>query len=307
MLTRRSVILLSGALALSATALRSPLYDMGDGVARLDWHVRMSPLKNVAARCSLLWNCRDDGSYTALAYTMPPRLGDDPHLGMDVEYCLFCRKDGRDSVLSEGTFPSHYPTGADAGFSAVIAVDGDGAAVALGGKSADFRLKVPFSRFCPGSLCYSAADGLKELRNDIRISHAPAPQYSRFATVDSLMEYISASRDPMEAVWSYLDRDMKPGQAHLGGKYRLATVAESPGNYVIIYLGGAVGDIFRPLQLKGRLKATPFTGHYDLVWYDAGGNCIDNETSATLEVNNLVLRLAFPIYGASLRFQRCKR
>ncbi len=301
-----SVILLLAFAALLVSYARAPFYDLGEGVGRLDYHVRLRPSKSVAARCSLLWNYADADNYTAMAYTMPPRSADDPHLGMDVEYSLFRRVDGCDSLIAAGVFASHYPTGAGSGFSAVLSVDETVATVALGGKEADFRLKVPFERINPGRVGYTSPDGLEELRHDMRVGHMSPPRYSRFETVDSLKEYVKASGDPMEALWTYLDRDMKPDMAYLGGEYRLATVAERPGVYSIVYLGGERDGqgIFRPLQLKGLLRATVFAGHYGLVWYDAAGRVLDKETSATVELDGLVLRLGFPLYGASVRFSK---
>lgn len=124
-------------------------------------------------------------------------------------------------------------------------------------------------------------------------------------TPDSLLNCLAASHNPIEGRWNYLDRDMDTRYSRLGGKYEIGITANNDGSYDIIYLGGA--DISRsdwkPGMRKGLLTPTQFTGHYDLVWYDATMQPIDSECSATLE-QNMILRLDFPLIKATMRFAK---
>lgn len=129
-----------------------------------------------------------------------------------------------------------------------------------------------------------------------------------FETADSLESYLSASVDPLECHWRYLDRDTDQRLLNLGGDYRLATVSRGDGGYDIVYLGGARvnSSFWKPLMIKGRLMPTRFAGHFDLVWYDAYGKPVDIATNATIE-SEAIMRLDFPLQGGTVRFAALRR
>lgn len=131
----------------------------------------------------------------------------------------------------------------------------------------------------------------------------PAAALTTGLTDSDIANLIATSKESPVGYWRYLDRDCNPDYARLGGNYSLAIVPdEKPGDFLIIYLGGAVTEAshWLPGMTKGRLMATPFEGHYDLVWYDATMTPYSAECSATLE-QPMVLRLDLPLLKASLR------
>lgn len=126
---------------------------------------------------------------------------------------------------------------------------------------------------------------------------------AKFGSVEELESYLTMSEDPAECQWRYLDRDTDQRLLNIGGDYRLATVSRENGEYDIIYLGGARvnGSFWKPLMIKGRLIPTPFRGHYDLEWYDAYGQSVNKDASATIEAGT-ILTLNFPLQGGTVRF-----
>lgn len=161
---------------------------------------------------------------------------------------------------------------------------------------------------CPGPLSVDGDAMLVEAWG--RYLPLPQPQMSRFATVDGLIAYLSASDDPYEGLWRYLDRDMDASRAALGGYYDLATARSADGGYDIIYLGhrGAeetdASRHWRPLQIKGRLSPTIFIGNFDLSWMEASGVDVGAEANAQFAPDGSILSLRFPLLRAQLRFSR---
>ncbi|MDE6134637.1 MAG: hypothetical protein K2F79_03585, partial [Muribaculaceae bacterium] len=149
----------------------------------------------------------------------------------------------------------------------------------------------------------------KVIRNDVRISCKPAPEYAPFSSVEDLDQYLRMSNDPMEGLWQYLDRNLDADRVRLGGNYRMATVADGQGGYLIIYLSGARygQESWKPLRVKGRLHPTVFADHYDLEWLDSAGRVLERETNATVTTSGTILELHFPLEDSSLRFSRQDR
>lgn len=123
-------------------------------------------------------------------------------------------------------------------------------------------------------------------------------------TADALAARLASSVDPLEGVWTYFDRENDPAHARPGGRYRLAVVAAGDGSYDLIYTGGAEVNSSAWLagMRKGRLVPTPFEGNYDLVWYDAMMEPVENDVSAT--VADGLMTLNFPLMKTRLRFSR---
>lgn len=156
---------------------------------------------------------------------------------------------------------------------------------------------------CPGPISVEGNAQLVEAW--ARCLPLPEPEMSRFASVDELLARLAYSQDKMEAVWTYLDRDIDPARASLNAHYTLATVRN--GNaYDIIYLSAAnpSPDNWQPMQIKGRLKPTIFIDHYDLDWRDSAGVEIGDEAHAQLSSDGSILTLSFPLLSAQLRFSR---
>lgn len=118
---------------------------------------------------------------------------------------------------------------------------------------------------------------------------------------------VDTTNAPYSGTWKYLDRVMPAGKVILAGKYglQLCPDPDSPGDYIAVYTDSArVDDQFwRTGDIKARLHATPFEGHFNVVWYDSRRRRLDDEVSATFETAD-VLRIDFPLLSTQLRFYR---
>lgn len=123
-------------------------------------------------------------------------------------------------------------------------------------------------------------------------------------TREALDEYFSASSDPMEGYWKYLDRDMNDQWLRLGGRYTLAVVRADDG-YDLIYIDGAQvkKSMWQPGMLKGHMVKTIFSGNYDLSWIDATMEPIDKDAYASVE-NGVILTVSFPVFKSQVRFTK---
>lgn len=142
----------------------------------------------------------------------------------------------------------------------------------------------------------------------------PHPSFSLATgyTHERLAERFKSTRDPIEGYWTYFDRANDPAYARPGGQYTLAVVRndtaadDTNATYDILYISGAVtlGDSWHPMMLKGALKTTIFQGQYDLEWIDSTFNRISSDIHASLDSNNALLTLSFPLLKTTLRFSR---
>ncbi|MCH5319914.1 MAG: hypothetical protein J1E38_09445 [Paramuribaculum sp.] len=117
----------------------------------------------------------------------------------------------------------------------------------------------------------------------------------------------SASKDKHVGIWLPLDRNMDDAFAKAGGRYRLGLIEDpqKTGDYLIIYLSGAEVNStgWKEGMIKGRLKATPFKNHFDLVWYDSKMEKIDRDCHADISEES-ILTLHFPLMKSSMRFYK---
>ncbi|MDE6308752.1 MAG: hypothetical protein K2L81_01015, partial [Muribaculaceae bacterium] len=124
-------------------------------------------------------------------------------------------------------------------------------------------------------------------------------------TYDDLYERIAGTTDPMEAFWSYFDRNTGE-TTQIGGRYLLATVACGDGYDIVMVDGARVNQsMWACGTVKGRLLPSIFIDTYTLGWRDATGRWMhrDNDLTATV-ANSSLLTLHFPNIGATLRFSR---
>ncbi len=121
-------------------------------------------------------------------------------------------------------------------------------------------------------------------------------------TEEEIDRYLKGADFP-EGRYRYLDRETDSKYARLGGRYELALISDGEGAFDLIYLGGATTNSrhWRPGMLKGKLKPTIFTGHYDLEWYDSSSNVTSSECSADIE-QRAILKLNFPLLKSAMRF-----
>ena len=136
-----------------------------------------------------------------------------------------------------------------------------------------------------------------------------APNLSSGMSVDEIERYFSENtHQAPEGIWEYLDRDTDPSLALPGGSYRLAVMKSGEGDFMVIYLGGAVtnASAWHPGMVKGRIRDLGFTDHYGLEWNDAMMLPMDSECYAELPSPE-VISFHFPLWGnASLRFRKTK-
>lgn len=150
----------------------------------------------------------------------------------------------------------------------------------------------------------------------LRVDHAAVKSYpgrksalTTAWTTDSLAAYFSSAQhlDPVEGVWTFLDRDNDPRWALPGGFYTLAIVrsGNNPEEFDILYLSGARTNstMWNACMLKGRLTSTRFLDHYLMQWFDAAGNDAGPECSADIQ-NRAILQLNFPLHHSRIRFAR---
>lgn len=162
----------------------------------------------------------------------------------------------------------------------------------------------------PGSqIRYRAdTDKSKPRNNTVVIERVPkitAP----FASLEQLKDYLRQSRDSIEGLWEFMDRDIPAGKITLGGNYVLATVRDSshPDKYNIYYISGArrYADLWQPMQLKGTLTATVFADHFDLSWTEALRTAAyTDEAYATIDTGHTIMSIFIPLINTRLRFRR---
>ncbi|MDE7386108.1 MAG: hypothetical protein K2N28_03110 [Muribaculaceae bacterium] len=107
-------------------------------------------------------------------------------------------------------------------------------------------------------------------------------------------------------VWHYFDRDNDASYAQPGGDYDLLVVndPECDGCFLILYFDGARVNAsqWHRGMIKGVLTPTPFKGRYELKWYDAGMEPVDDECHASVDDN--ILTVHFPLHHSQLRYCR---
>ena len=138
------------------------------------------------------------------------------------------------------------------------------------------------------------------------------PTLETMTTFTSASDFVSpadVTSSPM-GVWRYLDRDNNPAWSRPGGKYTIGITADNAAEntWHIIYLDGAVtnSDRWQPGMKKGHLKGSGFLRDYNLEWRDAMHNELgaEDECSARLSEDGMILTFIFPLDKATLRFSR---
>lgn len=261
---------------------------------RMIYHARVAPDALREGRIAMRW-----ADSCVFEVAVPPRGADSPEYGFDAAYTLTAG----DSVVASGSFSDRYPA-AQAGMSLRLLREGTRSYVEAGAGGRRLSLPVGFDP-AVDTVAFENRSGLKILTHTLLADSVPAPRMADFDSVEALVAEITASADPGAALWTYLDRDTDQNRAMPGGSYRLATVPDGDGGYLIVYLGGAAvgADRWQPLQIKGRLAKTVFLNHYDLEWLDAAGRPVAAEAYATLEPASRILTLAFPLLNSTLRFR----
>lgn len=156
---------------------------------------------------------------------------------------------------------------------------------------------------------YTGAGALTSTeRAVLRVNSEPAADGAVHYSREELDSRFAASFNPLEGYWAYLDRDLEDKWLKLGGRYTIALVETSGGEYDIVYIAGAKvnPDRWDEGMIKGHLKPTIFTGVYTATWVDAMGEMFVDDVQATIEGAS-ILTVKLPVYRSQLRFSRVIR
>lgn len=291
-------IILSVICVFTAAAVEHPVEGI---VESLHYHLRITPKRFTKASFELRWNKLDSVNFSfARITTFGQGLADNNPLQVAIGF----RSAAGDSIYQVHDFADlHDPQ--ELGLSAVLDVSPAGALLSVGVRSAAAEIPVAFDIAARGVIEAAAPSNAQILRDDFTVSYLPDPQQAPFASVNDLCQYLAASTDPAEGLWTYFDRVTVSGISAIGGYYTIATVARpDSSDYIIIYIAGAESNahLWQPLQIKGTLTPATFPGAFDLCWIQPSLAPITFEASATIDGD--LLSLAFPHWKTSMRMRR---
>lgn len=272
-------------------------------VDRATVHVRLAADGAQTTKWGIIWNYTDDANYVKATLSLPDegRYADVYSTEAMVEV-VRCRDGEMEKVCSRKITGEIDDT---KGMNSLkLVYDGGQATLYVGSTDQKEVAAVPFGS-SGGVVAFFCDAPVRVQRLDVKSHTADSPTMSSFATMDELAAHIKASADPMEGFWEYLDRNVDPAKAVLGGRYTLATVRRGDA-YDIIYVRGAevASDAWRPLQVKGILHPTIFRDNYDMEWITTDMKRITDDCDAMLSDDKAVLTLRFPIAAAQLRLRR---
>jgi len=258
------------------------------------YHVRLVPDRHHVTEVSLYWDYISPAQHLRADYAVVPTTEIDNTDSAPIDCKVYRVSGGIDSLVA--TFSSYvrYSRGRDAGISAILRANGDGARLDFGGKTVCDGFDVPCSG-CAASVGFSTDRDVRVLADNLITRYTNGR--SRY-----MRDIVFDGNDPLTGQWRYLDRDADSKRVPSGIDYNLSVVAGPDSTYTIIYAGEPL-DGWTYGDVKGHLTPTPFENHFDLEWYDQSGRRYYRDTSADLLVDGQVLRLNFPILGTSVRFR----
>ena len=277
-------------LALDAGAVAVDTIPAGAAYAVVN--ARLEPRRAGVARWRLWWG--PDSAIATAIVSMPDARSDVAGYSQPTRITLMAA-----GTVMEAEVP------ADPGpFSLRLVYDGYGARLLGGyGHAETLFATVPYDAAAQCVAAISASQPMKCRRFGAEWIGGEAPAFTDMHAVDAAMS--ASGSDPLAGEWEYLDRDIAPGLATLGGKYTVAIVpAGDEGAYDIVYLSGADVGGWRAGQVKGRLKPSGFAGNYDLEWLDARGMRLADDNDAQLDSALGILTLRFPVYKSQIRMRR---
>ncbi len=260
-----------------------------------------------APQWGLVFNYDDDGNYCAAVLSCDNSAPyDDLTDQRTMQVSIIQYKDGKTNQLATTQLKKGVSLEDDMN-TLCVNVDGRSVSISVGKDELMQVLEADISRpVGPLLVGYLVGPGSRValeravLTIDNEKQVAPATRWTR----EALDEYFSASSDPAEGYWKYLDRDMEDKWLRLGGRYTLAVVRAGDG-YDLIYIDGAQvkKSLWQTGMLKGHLTKTIYSGNYDATWIDATLEPIDKDVQATIE-NGVILTLNFPVFKSQVRFSR---
>ncbi|MGM9852926.1 MAG: hypothetical protein ACI30N_03040 [Muribaculaceae bacterium] len=258
---------------------------------------------DIAVRCpgewALIWDYTDSANYNCAE--IKTLLASDDIYGGRSAVNVYTVKDGRETLVGrQDVTHSEKETGLR------LTRNIDGEVRLIAGDNTPVSFSVPFAGI-PGSLvCVRSDKGpvYKNVELIGMVHDVPAP----FESLEQLTEYLAASKDSIEGIWEYQDRNMPAGKIVPGGNYEVAVVRiPDSDRYGIYYLGG--GEIYvdrwEPFMRKGTLVPTVFPRAFDMEWIDASrSRKLVRENYATVTMDNSLLTLNFPLLKSVIRFRR---
>lgn len=293
-LNKRNILALLSALV---TLTCSALDPLTGPVGQMDRHLRVGARSFRPEIITMSWN-----GNRRVEVTVPPAGADDIIDGVHGQYKIY----SGDSLIKSGTYNCTYPVG-DASISVILRVGRTFSEIEIGSDSQAVTVAVPFDRINPVGTDINVPPNMAIIRNDMRVTYLPAPEYSRFRTMDALNAYLAGSSDPNEGIWRFLDRSTDRTKAQLGGRYSLALVRNDEGGYDIIYLSGATEGDWQPLRIRGHLTPNGFVNNFELEWLDSYGVKTPAESYATVDTQEGIMTLVFPLLNSRIRLARMLR
>lgn len=297
---KRCSVLMLLLCSLFAKAQDSTVVVFDRPLSSLLYHLRLERLDNDANHAVLFWNYADSLNHKRAEFDIPPREHSSDYASPAL-LSVICRNKGCDStLLNEKIFIK-----SDNGMSAILSLQRNGAAsLSLGGDKAEDALSVPFDSERPGTLSFSTSKPTKTLNNFVLAFRRDSSEFY-IGDLEQLIADSKTSTDRLAAIWTYLDRNTDPAQTAVSRRYVLATVPDGEGGYDIVYVDGDTPG-WKPGRIKGHMRKTIFSDHFDLEWVTADGTTLRDDTSATIEGASNILRLDFPLLKSSVRFRRAK-
>ncbi len=255
----------------------------------------------------LIFNRDEDGNYNAVVLSCDNRSPyDDITDQRSMQVSLIQRMNGETSILAVADIKKGVSL-EDEMNTVCVDVDDHGVTIMVGKDELKQVLEADVKRpMGPVQVGYLVGAGARVAleRAVLTIDNGKQVAATTLWSLDDLNQYLSASSDPVEGYWKYLDRDMEDKWLRLGGRYTIAIVRADDG-YDLIYIDGAQvkKSLWQPGMKKGHMTKTIFSGNYDASWIDATMEPIDKDVQATIE-NGVILTLNFPVYKSQVRFAK---
>lgn len=145
----------------------------------------------------------------------------------------------------------------------------------------------------------------------LKTEPADSPEEIPALSPDEITYRLSASTDPLEGKYEYLDSDTDTSVCRRGGDYSIALLSDGNGGYIIYYLSGAENNagLWHTGRSKGHIAASPIPGQYDLTWLDSEGlGGFEGAYAGFSPVPPaLVLQLNFPKEHTIMRFYKADK
>lgn len=180
--------------------------------------------------------------------------------------------------------------------------------VFVGNREYQHVMTVPTRMGSVGNPKIEEFDGGKIVKSAIAIIGTPSP-IMKMASADELSALNSDAykKNDIAGIYTLYEYEHDDSYARIGGNYRIGVIpSDSSENYVIIYIdGGKVNsDLWSYGMVKGRLKATPFAGIFDVEWIDAEGDVMKHDVSADFDGLTSMLSIKFPYQRSLLKFRK---